>query len=161
MIVIVMGVCGCGKTTVGERLAAQLGWPFRDADEFHPPANVAKMSKSIPLTDEDRWPWLAAIRAYMEETQAKGGSAVVTCSALKEIYREKLLQHEAWVKFVHVHGDPAIIRARMQGRKGHFMPTTLLDSQLAILELPKNAVFVDVALEPDAQVAAARKALGV
>ena len=161
MIVIVMGVCGCGKTTVGEKLAAELGWPFRDADEFHPPANVAKMSKSIPLTDEDRWPWLAAIRAYMEETQAKGGSAVVTCSALKEIYREKLLQHEPWVKFVHVHGDPKVIRERMQARKDHFMPTTLLDSQLSILELPRHAVTVDVAHEPAEQVRAARKALGV
>jgi gluconokinase len=97
----------------------------------------------------------------MEETHTQGGSAVVTCSALKEIYREKLLQHEPWVKFVHVHGDPKVIRERMQARKDHFMPTTLLDSQLSILELPRNAVTVDVANDPAEQVRIARKALGV
>lgn len=161
MIVVVMGVCGCGKSTVGERLAGELGWDFRDGDGFHPPENVAKMSKGIPLNDTDRDPWLGAIRKYMEETNARGKSAVVACSALKKIYREKLGCAEPWVKFVHVHGDPAVIRARMLARKDHFMPPTLLDSQLATLETPVGAVVVDVALTTDEQVTAARKGLGV
>lgn len=162
MIVIVMGVCGCGKSTVGRELARQLDWEFRDGDAFHPPASVAKMSKSIPLNDADREPWLGAIRAFMQETQSRGASAVVACSALKQKYRDWLLCHEPWVKFVHLHGDPAVIRARMNARTDHFMPPTLLDSQLATLELPiAGGVTVDVALTTGEQVAAARKGLGV
>jgi len=161
MIVVVMGVCGCGKSTVGMKLAEQLGWQFRDGDGFHPPENVAKMSKSIPLTDADREPWLAAIRKFMNETNAAGKSAVVACSALKQKYRDTLGVSEPWVKFVHVHGDPAVIRARMLARTDHFMPPTLLDSQLATLETPVGAVVVDVALAPDEQVKGARRGLGV
>jgi gluconokinase len=161
MVVIVMGVCGCGKTTVGEGLAEQLGWVFRDGDEFHPPENVAKMSKSIPLTDADREPWLGAIRSFMEAAHTRGENAVVACSALKQKYRDMLLSGEEWVRFVHVHGDPAVIRARMNIRTDHFMPPTLLESQLAILEMPRNAVFVDVALAPAEQIAMARAGLGI
>ena len=131
-LVLVMGVSGAGKSTVGSLLAARLDVPFADADGFHPPANIEKMSRGEPLTDEDRWPWLDAIGAWLDAREATGG--VVTCSALKRAYRDRLLAGRAAVRLLHLSGDPALIGARQAARQGHFMPPSLLDSQLATLE---------------------------
>lgn len=159
MVIIVMGVTGAGKTTVGQRLAETLGWRFHDADDFHPPANKIKMNAGIPLTDQDRWPWLRALRAVIEQALADDAGAVVTCSALKRAYRDVLAGGLAQVRFVHLTGDPAVLAARLAGRRGHFMNPALLDSQIATLETPWDAIDVDVALTPDQQVAAIRQAL--
>jgi len=136
MIVIVAGVSGSGKTTVGAMLAGRLNWPFADADEFHPAANVAKMHAGVPLTDEDRRPWLRAIAAWLDERVAAGESAVITCSALKRSYRELLLdgRPSAWLVFLSV--DPDRLRRRLAIRHGHFFPRQLLDSQLETVEIP-------------------------
>ncbi len=129
-----MGVSGSGKTTVGEALAARLGVPFRDADEFHPKSNVEKMSAGIPLTDDDRWPWLDAIGAAIRATPADKG-IVVSCSALKRAYRERIIEAAVRpVLFVHLDGSKAVLAERLKGRKGHFFPPSLLDSQLKTLE---------------------------
>ena len=136
--IVTMGVCGSGKTTVGEALAARLGVVFRDADEFHPEANVAKMSAGIPLTDEDRWPWLDAISAAIRETPATT-PVVVSCSALRQIYRERVVDAAGrQVTFVHLDGPRELLMRRMASRKGHFMPVSLLDSQLALFEPPAS-----------------------
>jgi carbohydrate kinase (thermoresistant glucokinase family) len=148
MIVIIMGVSGSGKTTVGSLLAGRLGWDFRDGDDFHPPANVAKMRSGTPLTDEDRFPWLLAIQAFMRKCHADGQSAVIACSALKESYRDVLLRAQSWVRFVHLSGSRELIALRMQARSGHFMPPTLLDSQLATLEPPADALSADISAAP-------------
>jgi gluconokinase len=132
--VVMMGVSGSGKTTVGGALAKRLGVPFRDADGFHPKANVEKMSAGIPLTDEDRWPWLDAIAAAIHGTRSNEG-IVVSCSALRKIYRERILLGAGRpVTFVHLDGTKDMIAPRMATRTGHFMPISLLDSQLATLE---------------------------
>jgi carbohydrate kinase (thermoresistant glucokinase family) len=131
-----MGVSGVGKSTVGKLLAERLGWPFRDADSFHPPANIAKMSAGTPLDDEDRKPWLAAIAAWLDERRAGSGHGVVTCSALKRTYRDVLLAGRPDVRLIFLHGPRDLIDARMAARKDHFMPPALLDSQLATLEPP-------------------------
>jgi carbohydrate kinase (thermoresistant glucokinase family) len=162
VIIIVMGVASAGKTTVGQGLADQLGWPFRDADSFHPPANVAKMSAGVPLTDEDRWPWLDAIVAWMNERAAAGEHGVATCSALKRAYRDRLRASRAEVRFVHLHGDREVLAARIAARKDHFMPPSLLDSQLATLETPgadEAVVAVDVRMRPKEIVAAVAERL--
>jgi len=161
MVIILMGVAGSGKTTIGLALAAQLGWSFRDADDFHPPANVEKMSRGIPLTDRERAPWLAAIRAHIEEKLARGESAVLTCSALKEKYRAAILTDPARVKLVHLAGDFALILERMTTRQGHFMKPEMLRSQFESLEPPKDALVVDIAPEPGAIVAQIRRLLSV
>ena len=157
MIILVMGVAGSGKTTIGRALAAALGWSFRDADEFHPPANVAKMSAGLPLDDADRAPWLAAIRAHLDEQLARGENAVVTCSALKASYRAALVADPARVKLVHLAGDPKLLSARLAARADHFMPPAMLASQLAALEPPRDALTIDVALAPAAIVAEIRQ----
>ena len=159
MVIIVMGVTGSGKTTVGQRLAETLGWRFHDADDFHPAANKTKMHAGIPLTDEDRWPWLRALRAVIEAALADKAGAVVTCSALKREYRDVLAGGLSDVHYVHLTGDPDILAARLAGRKDHFMNPALLDSQLATLEAPAEAIDVDIALTPDRQVAFIRQAL--
>jgi gluconokinase len=161
MVIVLMGVAGSGKTTVGQALAAQLGWTFRDADDFHPPANVEKMSRGIPLTDRDRQPWLAAIRAYIDETLARGDSAVVTCSALKERYRRIIVPDPARVRLVYLAGDFALIAERLRARKGHFMKPDMLSSQLSALEPPRDALTVDVAEPPEVIVARIRTALSL
>jgi gluconokinase len=151
VIVILMGVAGAGKTAVGERLAARLGWRFLDADDFHPQANVRKMAAGEPLADEDRWPWLAALREAMVAHERSGADAVVACSALKEAYRRYLLEGAPSARIVHLRGTRAVIEARLRGRQGHFMPVDLLASQLATLEEPTSAeaAIVDVDAELD------------
>ena len=134
--ILVMGVAGCGKSTTGESLAAELGWPFRDADSFHPPANIAKMSSGTPLTDEDRWPWLAAIAGWIDERRANGDPGVVSCSALKRKYRRVLLDGRSDVRLVYLRGEKPLIANRMARRTDHFMPTSLLQSQFDALEEP-------------------------
>ena len=161
MVIVLMGVAGSGKTTVGQKLAAELGWSFRDADEFHPPENVAKMSSGLPLTDRDRAPWLAAIRAHIDACLARGEGAVVTCSALKEAYRRALLADPARVKLVHLTGDFALLSARIGARQGHFMKPEMLQSQLATLESPRDALAVDITPPPGEIVAHIRRALSL
>ena len=136
MIVVVMGVCGCGKSSVGRAIAAELGWTFIEGDDLHPASNREKMSAGTPLTDEDRWPWLDTIAAEARAVDETGGSVVVACSALKRCYRDRIRKAGKGVRFAHLTGDPEIIRERMKQRQDHFMPPTLLDSQLATLEVP-------------------------
>jgi gluconokinase len=150
-IVLLMGVAGCGKSTTGRNLARLLDWPFRDADSFHPPANIEKMSRGIPLTDDDRWPWLDAIGAWTDEQRARGARGIVSCSALKRIYRQRLCGGRPEIGLVFLDGDYATIADRMQRRKGHFMPPALLQSQFDTLERPasnERALVVPVSLSP-------------
>jgi len=156
-----MGVAGSGKTTVGRRLADALGWSFRDADEFHPAANVAKMSAGIALSDEERAPWLAAIRAHIAGCLARGEGAVVTCSALKEAYRHALVPDPARVRLVQLSGDFGLILQRIGKRSGHFMKENMLRSQFETLEPPKDALVLDVAESPEDLVAKIREAFGL
>lgn len=135
--IVVMGVSGAGKTTIAEALAERLGYTCRDADEFHPPSNIAKMSAGTPLTDDDRWPWLRAIAAAIDEAGKTGKPMVVTCSALKHAYRDVLLHGRDDVVFAYLKGSRELIAARLKQRKGHFMPPALLDSQFATLEEPR------------------------
>src|SRR6478735_9497940 len=130
-LVLVMGVSGAGKSTVGTLLAARLGAPFADADGFHPPANIAKMSRGEPLTDADRWPWLDAIGAWLDARAAAGEGGVVTCSALKRIYRDRLLAGRPGVHLPHLSGDAAQIGARQAARPDQFMPASLMASPFA------------------------------
>ena len=132
--VVVMGISGSGKTTIATALAERLGWTFAEADEFHPAANIAKMSAGTPLTDDDRWPWLEAMRDWMGGEARAGRSTVVTCSALKRSYRDLLDSAEGDVRFVHLSGDTELILERMKTRSGHFMPASLLPSQISTLE---------------------------
>jgi gluconokinase len=132
--IVVMGVSGSGKSTVATTLAERLGWPFAEGDDFHPPANVEKMRSGQPLDDDDRWPWLRRLADWIGEHEAQGQSVVVTCSALKRAYRDVLCDGHPSVWFAHVTADPALIRERMEHRSGHYMPVSLLDSQLALLE---------------------------
>ena len=134
MIVVVMGVCGSGKTSVGRLVAQRMDWIFIEGDDLHPEANRRRMAAATPLTDEDRWPWLDRIVAQMRRVDRDGGSMVVACSALRRIYRDRLRGCGADVRFLHLTGAPALLRARMELREGHFMPAGLLDSQLATLE---------------------------
>lgn len=144
-----MGVSGVGKSTIGRLLAGRLGWPFRDGDEFHPAANVQKMRSGTPLNDEDRRPWLLAIQDHMRQEQAAGRSGVIACSALKDSHRQLLLSGEPWVRFVFLRGSRELIAQRLGGRQGHFMPATLLDSQLATLEPPADALVAEVEGTPE------------
>lgn len=151
MIVLLMGVSGSGKTTIGRLLAERLGVPFYDADGFHPPANVAKMSNGQPLTDADREPWLDAIATAIREHRDEDRSAVFSCSALKQSYRDRLAKAGPF-QLVHLQGDRALLEARLADRKGHFFPKALLDSQLAELDPPgeENAMVVSIDHEPTA-----------
>ena len=144
MIVLVMGVAGVGKTTIGALLARRLGWRFIDADDYHPPQNVAKMKAGIPLEDADRWPWLAHLNKVLREE----ANAVLACSALKHVYRERLSQGVKEFVVVYLHGSAALIHSRMESRSHRFMPAALLESQFAALEPPHDAIGVDVAADP-------------
>ena len=160
MVVIVMGVAGSGKTTVGRLLAAQMGWDFLDADDFHPAANVEKMRHGIALTDADREPWLAALATRILGLGAQGRSAVLACSALKQAYRDRL-NVDATVRFVHLTGDPALIRRRIEDRQRHYAHANLLVSQLTTLEAPAGVPSFDVAESPEQIVASIRANLGL
>ena len=158
MIVVLMGVCGCGKSTIGRALAAELDWPFVDADTLHPRENVAKMASGIALSDEDRWPWFDRIVAEMQRHAAAGRHVVIACSALRQGYRDRLASGGS-VRFVYLKGDAKTIGPRLAGRTGHFMPASLLASQFATLEEPADAIVIDIVQPVEAQVAAISRAL--
>ncbi len=149
---VVMGVCGCGKSSVGERLAAALGAAFVEGDAFHPPENVARMSAGIALSDADREGWLDALAARLAEGVRSGERLVLSCSALKRRYRDRLRQGDPGLVFVHLRGDRALISERMASRPGHFMPTMLIDSQFRDLEPPQAdeaAIECDIRAAPE------------
>jgi gluconokinase len=160
MIVIVMGVTGSGKTSVGRLLAAQLGWEFADADDFHPRANVEKMKRGIPLDDEDRRPWLERLRIQIMSWIADAHNGVMACSALKRSYRQELSVGPE-VRFVYLKGSPELIAQRLRLRKGHFADEKILAGQFADLEEPETAVVVDIARTPEEIVAEIRLRLGL
>lgn len=150
-ILLLMGVAGSGKTTTGQKLAKKLGWEFRDGDSFHPEANIAKMSAGQPLTDADRWPWLDAIGAWMDMHRRKKSPAIVTCSALKRVYRQRLTHMRPEVRLVYLKGSKELIAERMARRRNHFMPPSLLDSQFATLEEPRSVerpLIIDIVMPP-------------
>jgi len=163
--VIVMGVSSSGKSLVGAALAATFDVPFIEGDELHPAANVEKMSEGIPLTDEDRWPWLDKVAEALREASAKHGGAIASCSALRRIYRDRLREEvgEPKLRFVFLRGSRKVLGERMQRRKHHYMPTSLLDSQFATLEDPggeEGVLIVDVDGRPEDVIAAAMRAMG-
>jgi gluconokinase len=158
-IVLLMGVAGSGKTTIGRMLAGQLGWPYFEADDFHSAANKEKMGHGIPLDDDDRAPWLAAIRQRIDDCVARNESAVFTCSALKEKYRRVLMDRVPSISLVYLSGGPATLLARMRGRSGHYMKADMLQSQLAALEVPHDALMIDITQSPEAIVAKIRSTL--
>jgi gluconokinase len=145
MIVVLMGVSGAGKTTIGKLVAARLGWRFIEGDDYHPQENVAKMAAGIPLEDDDRWPWLDALNRRIRAER----NAIVTCSALKESYRRRLLAGIADARLVYLHAPKALIATRVVERKHKFMPASLLESQFATLEPPAGAIDIDVSGEPE------------
>lgn len=152
LVVVVMGVSGSGKSTVGRLLAERLGCRFVDADDLHPPANVARMAAGQPLTDADRAPWLDALRTLVAEALQEGAQLVLACSALRASYRERLRVDPARVHFVHLAGDATLIAARQADRRDHFMPASLLASQFATLEPPDDAITVDIIAKPESVV---------
>jgi gluconokinase len=150
-VIIVMGVSGSGKSTIATLLAMRLHWEFEDGDWFHPPANVEKMHKGIPLTDEDRWPWLRAIAKWIDATRAAGNHGVIACSALKRSYRDILIGDRSDVRLVYLKGDESLIARRFATRHEHFMPLSLLHSQFDALEEPgpdENPIAVSIEPPP-------------
>lgn len=163
MILVIMGVSGCGKTTVGRVVAERLGWAFQEGDALHPAANVAKMAGGTPLTDEDRRPWLDAVAAWIDGRRAAGSDGIITCSALKRAYRREIVGDRPDVRLVYLRGDRDTIARRLAARTGHFMPPSLLQSQLAALEepdAPERAIVVDVSTSTDAIATAILDRLG-
>jgi gluconokinase len=162
-ILVIMGVSGAGKTTVGEPLARRLGWTFQEGDALHPAGNIAKMKAGVALTDADRAPWLDAIAARIDDLVGAGQSAVITCSALKRAYRAVLARGRPQVRFVFLNGEVSTLEARVARRHGHFMPASLLASQLAALEPPspsEHAIGINIDQSVDAQVSEIVAALG-
>lgn len=162
--IVVMGVSGSGKTTVAEGISAATGLTFAEADGFHSPSNVDLMRAGVPLEDAHRWPWLRELAGWMAERAAEGVSTVLACSALKRSYRDVLRQGPPSVDFVLLDGSAEVIRERMDRRSGHYMPASLLDSQIATLERPQpdeRILTLDVALSPEQLVAAAVSGLGL
>jgi gluconokinase len=148
VVIVLIGVAGSGKTTVGKLLAARLRWPFADADDFHPAANIEKMRSGLPLTDTDRQPWLDRLRSLVESWITPGSNGVLACSALKQAYRDRLQVGNA-VRFVHLKMDKELLRQRLQQRPGHYMKAVMLESQLAALEEPTEGLPVDGSKRPD------------
>ena len=155
-----MGVAGSGKTTIGRQLAVELQWPYHEADDFHSAANKEKMGRGVPLDDADRAPWLAAIHAAMAECVAQGRSAVFSCSALKEKYRQVLAAGLPDLRLFYLAGDRDLLLQRIERRVGHYMKPGMLDSQLAALEAPGGALTLDISHSPAELVAAIRRELG-
>lgn len=161
-VFIVMGVSGAGKTRLGRALANELGWDFIDADDYHSSENVAKMRAGAPLTDDDRAPWLASLRAEIERALTLRRPLVLACSALKQGYRDTLRgDDDARIRFLWLDGSRTVLADRLAARAGHYMPPTLLASQLEALEPPQDALRIDIALTTDDQIAAVRNAFGV
>jgi gluconokinase len=160
MFIIFTGVAGAGKTTVGKLLAQELGWRFYEGDDFHPAANIEKMRRGEALTDEDRWPWLDALRAVIVAALDRGEHGILACSALKHSYRTCLRVSED-VVFVHLALAPREIERRLKQRKGHFMNPALIESQFATLETPQNALTLDASFPPAVLVQQVEKALGI
>jgi gluconokinase len=159
-----MGVSGSGKTTLGKGIAERLHWRFQEGDELHPRANVEKMSRGEPLTDEDRWPWLEAIGRWLDERATAGENAVLTCSALRRTYRDRIRQGRPGVRFCHVMAPAETLRERLEHRRGHYMPASLLPSQLATLEPladDEPGVVVEAAGDPSAVLDQALRALAL
>jgi gluconokinase len=162
MVIVLMGVSGSGKTTIGKALANDLHWTFVDADDFHSPANIAKMHAGVPLTDEDRRPWLDALRTRVSAACKSGENIVLACSALKHAYQQYLDGHEeGCIHYVYLQGSEELIRQRLAIRTGHFLNPNLLDSQFQILEPPTGAVRIDVAPPVNEIVREIRKQLGI
>jgi carbohydrate kinase (thermoresistant glucokinase family) len=152
VVLVIMGVSGSGKSTIASLLSDRLGWPFEEGDSLHPEANVEKMAAGHPLTDEDRWPWLEKVGDWIHERLDAGGNGIITCSALKRVYRDRLTRGRSGIVFVYLAGDNPTIARRLAARHGHFMPPTLLDSQFADLEEPaedETYISVDVRGTPD------------
>jgi gluconokinase len=149
MVYIIMGVMGSGKTTIGQLLAEHMHCTFRDADDYHSPSNRGKMAHGIPLTDEDRKPWIFAVRAVIDTELAVGVDCVMACSALREKYRTTLIQGRENIKLIYLKGDKELIAGRVKDRGGHFVHPAILDSQFADLEEPKNAITVDISKTPE------------
>jgi gluconokinase len=164
LVLVVMGVTSSGKTTVAKTLAERRGWAFQEGDSLHPEANVAKMATGTPLTDEDRWPWLDRVAAWIDEKRRAGQSGVITCSMLKRAYRDKVVGGKDDVRVMFLKGDKQVIADRMAKRKGHYMPTSLLDSQIDTLEPPtpdERPLVVDIEGSIDQMIAQAERLLEV
>ena len=156
---IVMGVAGSGKTTLGKALETRLAWPFFDADAFHPEANIKKMAAGVSLDDYDRWPWLDSLQQLLYTRQQQGKPSILACSALKAAYRERLSRDLSGLQWVYLQGKYALIEARMQQRQGHYMKAGMLASQFAVLEPPQDALCLDVSLSLEAMVDAVQQQL--
>jgi gluconokinase len=162
MVVILMGVSGAGKTFIGERLAAELGWSFYEGDDYHPPSNVEKMSRGVALTDADRAPWLDALHELIGKLLARDEPAILTCSALKRVYRDRLVDDDDGGRIVYLRGSYNLIRQRLESRKGHFMKADLLASQFRALEEPEadeNVLTVEISQRPEMIVEAIKREL--
>jgi len=161
MVILLMGVSGSGKTTIGHLLAQDLGWPFYDGDDFHPRANIDKMRQGIPLTDADRDSWLTALRQQIDTLVNNRQPAVLACSALKQAYRDRLSKGQPEVCFVYLKGSYDLIRQRLLARHGHFMPTDLLKSQFDTLEEPEDVPAIDISQTPEVIVNSIKRTLGL
>lgn len=160
-VIILMGVSGVGKTTVGQMLAQQLGWEFVEGDDLHPPDNVAKLRAGVPLEDNDRAPWYAVIRDALDALHADGAQAVLAVSALRAAHRAMLAEERPWVRFVHLTGDRALVAERLAMRRDHFMPAGLLDSQIAALQAPVDVIEVGISAVPEEIAAEIRRRLRI
>ena len=157
---VVMGVSGCGKSTVAEILAQETGGVFLDADDFHPPANREKMAAGIPLCDEDRWGWLEILNHELKTREGSGKPLFLACSALRQVYRDRLSEGLPYLRFIYLKGSAELIRSRMASRENHFMPTSLLDSQFATLEEPRDAMIADIGLPLPLLIESIRQQIG-